>query len=57
MFFNRKAKKLKMRRMYMPSDKLRRVRRTKLLKNELNTVPETQLCAVLTELEPKGDLK
>lgn len=52
MFFNKKAKSLKMRRMYQPEDRLKKVRRTRLLKNELNTVPQTPL---LAELKPKGD--
>ncbi len=55
MFFNKRLRKLKMCRMYMPSDKLRRVRKTKLLTKELNTVPKTPLSAVLTELIPKGE--
>lgn len=55
MFFSKRLKKLKMRRMYMPSDKCRRMRKTRLLKNELNTVPPAPRCAVLTELKPKGD--
>lgn len=53
MFFSKRLKKLKMRRMYQPSDRLKKVRRTRLLKNELNTVPQTPL---LAELQPKGDL-
>ncbi len=52
MIFNRKAKSLKMRRMYQPEDRLKKVRRTRLLRNELNTVPQTPL---LAELKPKGD--
>ncbi len=52
MFFNKKARKLKMRRMYMPSDRLEKVCKTRLIKTELNTVP---LCITLTELKPKGE--
>lgn len=55
MFFSKRLKKLKMCRMYMPSDKCRRLRKTRLLKSELNTVPSASLCAMLTELKPKGD--
>lgn len=51
----KKLKSLKMCKMYMPSDRLRRIRRTRLLKKELKTVPETPLAAVLPEYEPKGD--
>lgn len=55
MFFSKRLKKLKMRRMYMPSDKCRRLRKTRLLKNKLNIVPPAPLCTVLTELKLKGD--
>lgn len=55
MIFNKKAKSLKRRKMYMPVNRLRKIRKTRLLKKELKTVPETPLCALLTELEPKGD--
>lgn len=48
MIFNKKAKSLKMRRMYQPEDRLKKVRRTRLLK----TVPQTPL---LAELQPKGE--
>ncbi|MCM1133145.1 MAG: hypothetical protein NC340_06700 [Ruminococcus flavefaciens] len=51
----KKLKSLKLRRMYMPHDRLRRLRKTRLLKKELKTVPETPLCAVLSELQSKGD--
>lgn len=50
----KRLKKLKMRKMYMPVDKLKRVRRTRTMKNELKEVP---ICELLPELKEKEILQ